>query len=110
MAPVWCRGTVGVASYREAMAYRQELERLATLSADTIERVCAAPSAAAELVEHAVDECIDYDERADEHLLAGDSESAAFCRQEAAAWRATIPVLREIAAAPADAARAEGVA
>ncbi|MFW0795423.1 hypothetical protein AAFP30_16550 [Gordonia sp. CPCC 205515] len=93
------------------MSYRAELERLATLDADTIDRVCAAPPLAADLIEGAVDDCIDFDERADEYLLSGDAGAAAFCRQEAAAWRATVVVLRAIAAAPSDVVvRVEGVA
>ncbi|MGV9712159.1 hypothetical protein ACWDTI_16020 [Gordonia sp. NPDC003424] len=92
------------------MSYRAELERLATLDAETIARVCATPSLAAALIAAALDECIDYDERADDLQLTGNDEHAAFCRQEASAWRATVTVLREIAAAPPGTRRIEGVA
>ncbi len=76
------------------MRYQSELERLTTLDADTIVRACSSPGAVVELIDQAVDECIEFDELADEHLMTGSDDDAAYCRQEAAAWRATAAVLR----------------
>lgn len=79
------------------MRYQSELERLTTLDAETIVRVCSSPCAVVELIDQAVDECIEFDELADEHLVSGSDDHAAYCRQEAAAWRATAAVLRMLA-------------
>lgn len=79
------------------MRYQSDLERLTTLDGDTIIAVCASPDAVGGLIDDAVDECIEYDELADEHLAAGADDEAAYCRQEAAAWRATVTLLRTIA-------------
>ncbi|GAA3699188.1 hypothetical protein [Gordonia hankookensis] len=81
------------------MRYQAELERLTTLDADAISRACSSREAVMELIEVAIDECIEYDELADEHLATGDHEDAAYCRQEAAAWRATTAVLQTLGAA-----------
>ncbi|MYR08626.1 hypothetical protein GTV32_20980 [Gordonia sp. SID5947] len=79
------------------MRYQAELENLTTLDALAITRACSSPEAVMELIDEAVDECIEFDELGDEHLAAGEHEHAAFCRQEAAAWRATAAVLRSLA-------------
>ncbi|MGC4961771.1 hypothetical protein [Gordonia sp. DT101] len=78
------------------MRYQAELERLATLDADAISRACSSPDAVMSLIDIAIDECIEYDELADEQFATGDHEHATFCRQEAAAWRATTTVLRSL--------------
>ncbi|NED68402.1 hypothetical protein G3I15_46490, partial [Streptomyces sp. SID10244] len=50
------------------MRYQAELERLTTLDADAISRACSSREAVMELIEVAIDECVEYDELADEHL------------------------------------------
>ncbi len=79
------------------MRYQSDLERLMTLDGDTITVVCASPDAVVGLIDEAVDEYIEFDELADEHLASGADDEAAYCRQEAAAWRATVTLLRTIA-------------
>ena len=79
------------------MRYQSDLERLMTLDGETIARVCSSPEAVADLIDNAVDECLEFDELADDHLSAGADEDAVYCRQEAAAWRATVSLLRVIA-------------
>ncbi|AZG48203.1 hypothetical protein [Gordonia insulae] len=92
------------------MRFQSELERLATLDADTIVHVCSSPAALTELIDDAVDECIEYDELADDHLASEARDDAAFCRQEAAAWRATASLLRLMAADTRDERRQAGAA
>ena len=41
-----------------------------------------------------LDEAYEFDAEADEASIRGDDEHAQFCRQESAAWRATVTVLR----------------
>ncbi|MEE4024153.1 hypothetical protein V1Y59_13795 [Gordonia sp. PKS22-38] len=91
------------------MRYQPDLERLMTLDGDTIVRVCSSPRSAVELIDEALDECIAFDELADEHLASGADDDASYCRQEAAAWRATASLLRVIAAERAE-RRAAGAA
>lgn len=62
------------------------------------------------MIDDALDECLDLEERADEYLLAGDLDHAAYCRQEAAAWRATVTVLRALSARSPNARRESDVA
>lgn len=80
------------------MRYRSDLERLATLDADTIVAVCTGRAALGDLLTHCVDESLELDELADEAFLANDDEHAGYYRQEASAWRATLTVLRMVAA------------
>ncbi|MXP20370.1 hypothetical protein GIY30_03240 [Gordonia sp. HNM0687] len=82
------------------MRYQSDLERLMTLDGEAIVRVCTSPEAVVDLIAEAVDECLEFDELADEHLSSGNDEQAAYCRQEAAAWRATVSLLRVIADDP----------
>lgn len=86
------------------MQFRPELERLATLGATDVTAAEINPSIIVELVDDAHDESLDLDERADEADLRGDTDHAAYLRQEAAAWRATIVLLRQMAAAHEEAA------
>ena len=41
-----------------------------------------------------IDEAYEFDAQADEASTTGDDDHAQFCRQESAAWRATVTVLR----------------
>ncbi|MHC3003758.1 hypothetical protein [Gordonia sp. GN26] len=82
------------------MRYRSDLERLATLDAAAIERACADCTTLDELIGCAVDEHLEFDALADEAEACDEHEHAAFLRQEAAAWRATVRLLRTIAADP----------
>lgn len=79
------------------MYYRAELERLATLDAETIERLCADPSAATSLIASAIDEYLSLEDQADDAMDV-DLEHSHYCSQEAAAWRATVTLLRRISA------------
>ncbi|GAA1479747.1 hypothetical protein GCM10009624_01870 [Gordonia sinesedis] len=83
------------------MRYRSDLERLATLDADTIVLACTERSVVADLVTRCLDESLELDELAEHADGAGDDDRAAYYRQEAAAWRATVTVLRAIGADPA---------
>jgi hypothetical protein len=80
------------------MRYRSDLERLATLDAAAIEEACTDCTTVDELVACAVDEYLEFDVAAEEAEARGDDEHAAFLHQEAAAWRATVRVLRQMAA------------
>ncbi|MFW0783870.1 hypothetical protein AAFP35_05065 [Gordonia sp. CPCC 206044] len=82
------------------MRFQPELERLATLDADTIDRACSTPECLPDLIGTAVDEYLAFDEYADAHFAAGDIDEATLCRQEAAAWRATVAVLRSMSRMP----------
>ncbi|MCT1352669.1 hypothetical protein P9A14_18760 [Gordonia hongkongensis] len=80
------------------MRYRSDLERLATLDAAAIEVACTDCTSVGELIDCAVDEYLEFDVAADEAEARGHDEHAAYLRQEAAAWRATVRVLRMIGA------------
>lgn len=82
------------------MRYRSDLERLATLDAAAIERACTDCTTLDEFIGCAVDEHLELDALADEAEMLEDPEHAAFLRQEASAWRATVRLLRTIAADP----------
>lgn len=93
------------------MRYRSDLERLATLDAEAIERACTDCTTLDELLACAVDEYLEHDVLAEEAEACGDEEHAAYLRQEAAAWRATARLLRTIAGDPgAYPAEADGTA
>ncbi|MGW8815352.1 hypothetical protein [Gordonia terrae] len=76
------------------MRYRSDLERLATLDAAAIEVACTDCTSVGEFIACAVDKYLEFDVAAEEAEARGDDEHAAFLRQEAAAWRATVRVLR----------------
>lgn len=78
------------------MRHRSDLECLATLDAATIQRVCSSTDDARRALERAVDEYLEMDALADELLADGARDEADYHRQEAAAWRATVTVLREV--------------
>ena len=80
------------------MRHRLELEALVTLDAATIEAVCADPSAIPAALELSTGEFVTFDELAETARTDGDTEKADFCRQEAAAWRATERALRRVLA------------
>ncbi|MBD0861088.1 hypothetical protein IA539_07645 [Gordonia sp. zg691] len=82
------------------MRFRSDLERLATLDAAAIEVACTDCTTVGELISCAVDEYLEFDILAEEAEACGEKEHAVFLRQEAAAWRATVRVLRMIAADP----------
>ena len=87
-------------SEAEAEAYAEGVRRGGTLVSARVEED-RADRALAVLDRHG---SIDLDERADEADLRGDTDHAAYLRQEAAAWRATIVLLRQMAAAHEEAA------
>lgn len=76
------------------MRLRTDLETLATLDATTIEAVCTEPSLVAHLITECLEEAIELDDLADQAHDQAQDELAWFYRQEAAAWRATVRVLR----------------
>ncbi|MFE0751723.1 hypothetical protein [Gordonia sp. NPDC058843] len=92
------------------MRYRSDLERLATLDAAAIEVACTDCTTVGELVARAVDEYLEFDIAAEEAEARGDDEHAAYLRQEAAAWRATVRVLRMMAADAGHGGRRHGAA
>ncbi|GAC47132.1 hypothetical protein [Gordonia aichiensis] len=78
--------------------FRTELEQLATLDSDTIALVLDATrtdhTTVRSIIADCLDEAYEYDTQADEASMSGDDDHAQFCRQESAAWRATVTVLR----------------
>ena len=78
--------------------FRTELEQLATLDAATITKVLDAAHTDHSTVLSSIADCLDeayeFDAQADEASVAGNDDHAQFCRQESAAWRATVTVLR----------------
>lgn len=79
------------------MDYRTQLESLTTLSADEIAQACAGDRVGA-LVTHCYDEYLELRELAEEARDSDTSEQYDFYLQEAAAWRDTARVLREMSA------------
>ncbi len=79
------------------MRYRLELEGLVTLDAATIDTICEAPADAGGFLDSCVAQIVEFEEFADLAEADGDAERADFCRQEAAAWRATVRALKRIA-------------
>jgi len=77
------------------MQYRSELESLMTLSAEAITQACAGERLNS-LITQCYDEYLELRELAEE-IPDGDAQRD-FYLQEAAAWRATVRVLRTIAA------------
>ncbi|WP_024332765.1 hypothetical protein [Gordonia hirsuta] len=77
------------------MDYRTQLESLTTLSADEIAQACAGERLGA-LVTHCYDEYLELRELAEETRDSDASEQHDFYLQEAAAWRDTARVLRDM--------------
>ncbi|WP_040510016.1 hypothetical protein [Gordonia soli] len=92
------------------MRYRSDLELLVTLDASAIERACTSPDCLPELISLAIDESLEFDDCADLATSSGDDAAAAFCTQEAAAWRATAALLREMRHAYGHGGRRRGAA
>lgn len=76
------------------MRFRSDLEQFMTLDAATITSACTRPESLRDIIVDCLDESLDLDDRADAAAASGDDELEAFYRQEAAAWRATVRVLR----------------
>lgn len=94
------------------MRFRSDLERLTTLDAETITRACTDRAAIAGIVTYCLDESLELDDLAERAAATGDDDHAGYYRQEAAAWRATVTVLRTMGATDArgTAGRRRGVA
>ncbi|MFZ2512317.1 MAG: hypothetical protein WAW85_14655 [Gordonia sp. (in: high G+C Gram-positive bacteria)] len=82
------------------MEYRTQLESLTTLSSDEITLACRGERINA-LVTHCYDEYLELRELAEEARGGATSERHDFYMQEAAAWRDTARILREMSAASA---------
>lgn len=82
------------------MEYRTQLESLTTLSGDEIAQACNGERINA-LVTRCYDEYLELRELAEEARGGTTSERHDFYMQEAAAWRDTARVLREMSAASA---------
>ncbi|MGV9826404.1 MULTISPECIES: hypothetical protein [unclassified Gordonia (in: high G+C Gram-positive bacteria)] len=82
------------------MRFRSDFERLATLDAETIARVLderrTDTAALMSIVTDCLDESLDLDAEADEAECRDDTDRAAYLRQEASAWRATVTALRRV--------------
>lgn len=75
--------------------YRSELERLMTLDADAVDAACRGDRLQS-LITRCIDEHLELSELADEAAAAADIDAHGFYAQEAAAWRATATILREM--------------
>lgn len=88
---------VGSPVYRRNMEYRTQLESLTTLSSDEIAQACNGERINA-LITRCYDEYLELRELAEEARGGNTSDRHDFFMQEAAAWRDTARVLRELSA------------